>query len=311
MSIEDLAEQAEDVKTIDFEDDSSEQDVSEAKAMGWKPPKDWKGEPPKNGFVKAKEFVERGRTIMPIVNSQLKKEQEKNAKLRDEIERIKQENEEKFSRLERMSDRALKSQRKQLEEKYEALKETVIETGDKAEYKRIAKEEKEALKEFDDAASEKDEKDDKPKKSAKDMLPASVRETIEEWVAENDSWFNGDPELNAVANTYHEKILKSKPGLSIKENLAEVRAYVEKKYPEAFGKDKEEDEEEPRRSRVEGGSRTAGGGGKSGWSKLPPDAQKQADKFIKDDGLFLEKGETAEKNLAAARERYAKQYFGE
>ena len=35
----------------------------------------------------------------------------------------------------------------------------------------------------------------------------------------------------------------------------------------------------------------------------------KADVFIKDDGLFLEKGETIEKDLQKARERYAKQYL--
>ena len=293
-------------EVVEFEDDSSDQDVAEAKAMGWKSPKEWKGEAPKNGFIKAKDFAERGRTIMPIVNSQLKKEQEKNAKLRDEIERIKQENEDKFSRLERMSDRALKSQRKQLEEKYEALKENVIETGDKAEYKRIAKEEKDALKEFDEAASDKDT----PKKTAKETIPVSVKEAVEGWVEENP-WFTTDEEMNALANTYHAKLLKEQPGLTIKENLEKVKARVAKLFPEKFGKQEDEEEEEPRRSRVEGGSRNSGGGGKSAWSKLPPDAQKQADKFIKEDGLFLVKGETIEKNMQAARERYAKDYFGE
>jgi hypothetical protein len=309
MSTEALKEQ-DAPETPEFEDDSSEQDIAEAKAMGWKSPKDWKGEPPKNGFVKASEFLERGKTIMPIVQSQLKKEREEKARLLDEIDRIKRESEDKFSRLERMSQKALTAQRKQLEDKYETLKESVIETGDKAEYKRIVKEEKEALKEFDEAAEEKKELDkDKP---AKSQLPASMKAVIDEWMEENASWFNGDAEMNAVANTYHAKLLKEQPGLSIRENLEKVRARVEKLFPEKFGKAEDDDDDTPRRSsRVEGGSRNAGGGGKSAWSRLPADAQKQADRFIKEDGLFLEKGETAEKNLQAARDRYAKQYLGE
>jgi hypothetical protein len=60
---------------------------------------------------------------------------------------------------------------------------------------------------------------------------------------------------------------------------------------------------------VEGGSRLAGGSGGSKFSKLPADAKTQCDKFIKDDGLFLEKGETVEKDLNKARERYAAAYL--
>jgi hypothetical protein len=52
-----------------------------------------------------------------------------------------------------------------------------------------------------------------------------------------------------------------------------------------------------------------GDSGRSSWSKLLADAQKQADTFIKEDGLFLEKGETVEKDLQKARERYAKMYL--
>ena len=33
--------------------------------------------------------------------------------------------------------------------------------------------------------------------------------------------------------------------------------------------------------------------------------------FIKDDGLFLQKGETIDKDITKARERYAKSYFGD
>jgi hypothetical protein len=310
MSIEQIAEHLDAEAPAPFEDDSSEQDIAEAKSMGWKDPKEWKGDPPKNGFVKAKEFVERGKDILPIVNSQLKKKDAELARLRDELDRTKRESDDKLARLEKMSERALKSQRKQLEEKYEALKENVIETGDKAEYKRIAKEEREALKEFDEAIA--DKADDKPKK-AKDEIPVSMKEAIDEWLADNGTWFNSEPEMQAVANAYHEKLLKTQPGLSIKDNLAKVRERVEKLFPDEFGKKAkdDEDDDEPRRSRVEGGSRSAGGGPKSAWSRLPSDAQKQADKFIKDDGLFLEKGETVEKDIGKARERYAKQYFGE
>lgn len=317
MSTEDLQEQDTDTpqegQTEEWSDDSSDEEVSEARSMGWKPPTEWKGDPPKNGFVKASEFVERGRTVLPIVQSQLRKKDEENAKLRDEIDRINRETTEKVSRLERMSQSALNQQRKQLEEKYEALKENVIETGDKQAYRDLVKEEREALKEFDEASA--DKADDKgEKKSAKDDLPASIREAINEWVAENASWFKGDPELHAVANAHHERLLKEKPGLSIRENLEEVRAYVAKRYPEKFGKgdDEEDDGAQRRGSRVEGGSRMQGsGGGKSAWSQIPKDAQAQADRFIKDDGLFLQKGETVEKDMQKARERYAKQYLGE
>jgi hypothetical protein len=119
--------------------------------------------------------------------------------------------------------------------------------------------------------------------------------------------------MQMVANAHHGKLLKDKPGLTLAENLEETRKYVAKRYPEKFKADDDDeqgDDDKPARgSRVEGGSRVAGGSSGSAYSKLPADAKAQADKFIKEDGLFLEKGETADKDLSKARERYAKQYL--
>jgi len=58
-------------------------------------------------------------------------------------------------------------------------------------------------------------------------------------------------------------------------------------------------------SRVEGGSRTSGGS-KSFYSKLPPEAKQIADKQA---DLYLQKGETLEKDGLSAKERWAKVYF--
>jgi hypothetical protein len=120
--------------------------------------------------------------------------------------------------------------------------------------------------------------------------------------------------MQAVANAHHGKLLKDKPGMTLEENLEETRKYVAKRYPEKFGKqedvdDEGEDDKPARGSRVEGGSRVPGGGSRSKYSQLPADAKTQCDKFIKEDGLFLEKGEDPAKDLAKARERYATQYL--
>jgi hypothetical protein len=117
--------------------------------------------------------------------------------------------------------------------------------------------------------------------------------------------------MQMVANNFHGKLLKDKPGLTLAENLEETRKYVAKRYPEKFGAQDDEgaDDPPPRGSRVEGGSRLAGGSSGSKFSKLPADAKAQCDKFIKEDGLFLEKGESADKDMNKARERYAAEFL--
>lgn len=278
----------------------------EARSMGWVPENEWKGDPPKGGFRSAEDFVQRGKDVLPLVNKRLKEE---NAALSDKLAKLESETADKIARMERMSSAALKRQRSDLEAKYEALKEEAVETGDKAKYKEADKAGKEALADFDKAASD---QDDKKEPKDKFEIPPSVKATVDDWIAEN-SWMKTDKEMNAVANARHERLLQEKPGLTLAENLADVRRYVEKKFPEKFGADDDQDDDPPpqrRGSPVEGGSRTANGRG-SAFSRLPKDAQAQADRFIKEDGLFLEKGETVEKDLNKARERYAREYIGE
>lgn len=293
----------------EFEDDSSPEEMEEAKGLGWKSPKEWKGDPPKNGFKKAKDFLAHGKEVLPIVQSQNKKLERELAEARRELADTKKETAKKLENLERMSRTALKQQRDQLEEKYAAAIDAAAEVGDKAAVQKLRSDEKKALKEFDEEASEKDDgkkDDDKPK--------GEIPKEVEAWVKANP-WFEDDEEAKAVAITRHGKLLRDHPTWSMEKNLEEVRKYVAKRFPEHFeeeSKDDDDEEETPKRkgSRVEGGgSRMGGDAGRSAWSKLPADAQKQADVFIKEDGLFLAKGETVEKDLQKARERYAKEYL--
>lgn len=293
----------------EFEDDSSPEEMDEAKTLGWKSPKEWKGDPPKSGFKKAKDFLAHGREVLPIVQSQNKELKRELADAKKQLASIEKETAKKFENLERMSRTALKQQRERLTEQFEAVKEAAVDVGDKEAYRKADKQQKEALKEFDEEVAEK--KEDK-KAESKGDLPKEV----EDWVKANE-WFEDDEEAKAVAITRHGKLLRDHPGWTLEKNLEEVRKYVAKRFPEYFeeenkAKGAEEDDEKPKRkwSPVEsGGSRMGGDSQRSAWSKLPADAQKQADTFIKEDGLFLEKGETADKDIGKARERYAKKYL--
>lgn len=303
-------EAANDVEEIEFEDDSSADDVTEAKALGWKDPKDWKGAPPKNGFVKASEYVKRGETVIPIIKSQLSKSEKEKETLAKEFAAYKTEQTEKFARMEKMTGAALKRQRDQLEEEFSTRIDKATEVGDTAKVRELRQKEREALKEFDAEAAETKKEE---KKEAKDGLPSDVQETIAAWIKAND-WYETDEDMQAVAVRHHGKLLRDHPSWSMERNLEETRKYVMKRFPAEFAdkKDDEGDDDKPKRrgSPVEGGgSRGGDAGGRSSWSKIPAEAQKQADKFIKDDGLFLNKGETVEKDLQRARERYAAQYL--
>jgi hypothetical protein len=300
-----------------FVDDSEPEEVEKAKQIGWKAPSDWKGPPPKGKFLKAKEYLERAETVIPIIRSENAKLKAELKEARDDLKSHKAAMETTVANMAKMSKVALDRQRAQLEEKYSAAIDAATEVGDKEAVRKLRDAERKDLKEFDTAAEEvKEAKTEKGKETVNGSLPKEVQETIGHWIGENH-WYSTDEEMQALANAHHGKLLKEKPGLTLVENLEETRKYVAKRYPEKFAKQEEPEDEESesekpsRGSRVEGGSRVAGGGGGSRFSKLPADAKAQADKFIKEDGLFLEKGEDAAKDIAKARERYAADYFGE
>jgi hypothetical protein len=299
-----------------FVDDSAPEDVEKAQQIGWKNPKDWKGTPPKNGFVKAKEYLERAETVIPIMRSENKKLKDELAESRNELKSFKDEMKVTVANMAKMSKVALDRQRNQLEDKYSVAIDAATEVGDKEQVRKLREAERKDLKEFDEVAEAATEKKiEEGKKDVNGALPKDVQDDIGEWLAEN-RWYAADEEMQAIANLRDGKLMKDKPGLTTKERLAEVRKHVAKLFPDKFKAEDDpneqgEDEKPARGSRVEGGSRVAGGGGGSRFSKLPADAKAQADKFIKEDGLFLEKGEDAVKDLAKARERYAADYLGE
>jgi hypothetical protein len=297
-----------------FVDDSAPEEMEKAKAIGWKPPKEWKGNPPKNGFVKAKEYLERAETVIPIMRAENKKLKDELAETRADLKSFREETNKTVAKMAQMSKVALDRQRAQLEDKYSAAIDAATEVGDKDQVRKLRQAEREDIKKLDDAIEIKEENTEKAKEKVNGALPKDVQDDIAEWLAENN-WYSADEEMQILANFLDGKLTKDKPGMTTKERLAEVRKGVAKRFPEKFGKEPEDDEgedEKPARgSRVEGGSRSPGGGSGSRFSKLPADAKSQADKFIKEDGLFLEKGEDPVKDLAKARERYAADYFGD
>ena len=112
--------EAGDDQTQEFQDDSSAEDIAEAKALGWKDPAEWKGNPPKNGFVKASEYVERGKTVVPILRSQTVKLEKELAESRKALEDYKSETSKTVANMSRMTKVALDRQRAQLEDKFSA-----------------------------------------------------------------------------------------------------------------------------------------------------------------------------------------------
>lgn len=296
-----------------FVDDSTPEDIQKAKGMGYKDPAEWKGNPPPRGFIKAKEYLERAETVIPIMRTENKKLKDEVAEARRELKEFKEETKLTVANMAKMSKVALDRQRAQLEDKYSTAIDAATEVGDKDQVRKLRDAERKDLKAFDEAAEEaKPTKEELAKASEKvnAALPKDVQDDISVWLHQNP-WYHKDEDMQVVANKQDGKLMRDNPALSTSERLEEVRKYIVKKFPKEFDDEPADDDDKPARgSRVEGGSRVAGGGGGSKWSKLPADAKEQGAKFI-EEGLFSPKGEDPVKDLAKARERYAADYFGD
>lgn len=273
---------------------------AEALEMGWVPKDRFKGDPEK--WRPAEEFVQRGKELLPIVNKRLEKEQQKVSRLESKLDEAKAEFKAQLDGLKKATREALKTQRDQLKAEYEAKKEKAVETGDTEAYRKAVADETKAMERLaDKAEEEKTETKETPK----------LAEEQKEWFSGNP-WFgdkleNGQPnpkydaKLTVGASAIANEVEIDMPAAPLKEKLAEIDRILRERYPDKFGRKGTNGS-----SRVEGGSRVQGDGtGRSKWSQLSADFKQVGDSFIKDDGLFLNKGETADTHLAAARERYA------
>lgn len=269
---------------------------AEAREMGWRPKEDFKGDPDR--WVDAAEFIRRGNEFLPIVRSKLERSEARVQELETKFER-------EISGLKKMSARALEQQRKQLTDRFEEEKRKAVELGDTEAYDKANKAQQDALKDLTKEAKEAAEEDG-DELGDKSGLSKRDKATLDGWLAEN-TWFKSSRLLTAAADDHWDALDRESPGMAFAEKLEEVKRRVAEDFPDKFGK-----KAAPKPSAVEGSSRVGSNGtGASLFSRLPAEAKAQADEFIKQHGLFLEKGETAEKNLSAARERYAKSYAEE
>ncbi len=266
---------------------SSEQDddsalEAEAREMGWVPESEWKGDKKPRKFVSAKEFIERGETILPIA---LKRAREAEAKLAD----VEKKWEERFSRMEKMSAKALERQKEKLVADFEARKREAVKLGDEEGYDAAEKAKERALKELDEQSSEPES--EKTQDGA--LKPADLA-ALTEWKGEN-TWFQKDKKLTILMDAEFAEVSDEMPGATFAQKLAEARDRVAAVYPEKFG----EKAPSKRAGAVESGSRMAGGGGKGRYmDRVPEGDRKYAERDVKA-GLYPDK------------ETWARVYLGE
>lgn len=238
-----------------------------ARRMGWAPQDEFKGDPKR--WVDAETFVQRGEEIMPILKANLRQFERDNAELKKTLSDL-------TDHLQRADARAYQRALKDIKDQQRKA----AESGDVETYDRLEREAQGVLKE---AAQERRQP---RQEGGQDVHPDALA-----WREENP-WFTRDEEMATFAAAQHELLLQTKPGLTMKENLAEVTRAVKKAYPEKFTN--------PRRNTtqaVEGNPGTRRGGNGKSYDALPPDAKAACDRLVKQGVL--------------KREDYVKDYFSE
>lgn len=255
-----------------------------ARAMGWRPKEEFNG--PAENWRDAEEFVKRGEEEMPVLRERLRDSTRKVAEMEERLRRVEADSTDKLARVERMSVLALQRQRDSIAASYEAAMREAAGSADVQRYDQLQRDQQQALeginRQISDAVQPRQNGGLQP-------LPAPVKQVVDSWVQENP-WFERDPMLRSVAETYNHDLMRQYPGMDAAENLKRVKHFVQQKFPEKFGITQRQGS-----ATVEGGARMPSGAGPrvKGWDDLPADVRAIGERQITRDKLFKDKSEFA------------------
>jgi hypothetical protein len=111
------------------EDESDTDWEAEARAEGWVPEGEWQGTAPKHGFMEAKEFVKRGREVLPIVQARNRRMEGELASLRTQLTEL-QGTASRFNQFAQQAVERERREKEQLLQQLEARRAQAITEGD-------------------------------------------------------------------------------------------------------------------------------------------------------------------------------------
>jgi hypothetical protein len=221
----------------------------QARAMGWAPEEDWRG--PKEKWVDAQTFVDRGKDRIPVLNERIKNQ-------------ARQLNEMKATMAE-FAGHYSSVQKNAYERAYRDIKQMqsqAVAEGDMQKYAELD--------------SHLEQMRANPPQAPQVAPPNPADDPVyQEWLSEN-KWYVTDPQLGQYAETIGNYIRTQNPNLHGADFLSEVASEVKKRFPERFGI-----QSRPVPT-VEGARSAAPKPGKGkGYRDLPADAKQACDKFVK------------------------------
>jgi len=229
----------------------------EARAQGWVPEDEYKGDPAK--WRSAEEFVERGKKITPILK-------ERNEKLVRDIEAMNAKLERQGEAVQELMQYYSKSEQRAYQKAFNDLKakqREAVETGDTAAFEAAEREIDELTK----------SPPPEPKKTKE--TPQGPPPEFDDFLEANP-WYTSDPELTEYADFIGTRMMNSGIRKPLDKVYADIAKQVKARFPEKF--------ENPKRSTaqaVEGAGSPPKAKGR-GYNDLPSDAKAQCDRFVKE-----------------------------
>lgn len=217
-----------------------------ARRMGWVPKEEFRGDPEK--WRPAEEFVERGENMVPLLRSQVKRQEREIAELKQTMQQF--------------AEFHSKTEQRALEKAFATLKEqqaAAVAAGDGAAFVRVGEQIDELKKEAES------------KNQPAQAVPNEAE--FNDWLSRN-SWAN-DKKLQIVGRAIADAMVEDGETARGVELLDMVSKEIKQRYPEKF--------ENPRRngaSSVEGAGSAPRKSGKT-YADLPPEAKAACDRFVK------------------------------
>jgi hypothetical protein len=260
-------DQVEDVADVEQEDAApaapawSNEDVEDAKHLGWKSPDDWVGDKPAGYIDDPRRYLERFERI-PAVRA-----------LKEQTAKIQKDADDRARKLDALYQQQADSQRQAYESRLAEItrgQRQAASLADTDAYDRLEQEKARLAP---------------PRQEQQDPEPPQADPYVSQYrSSEGGKWLD-----NPILLETGKKLIDANPAIlqrPAQEQVAYAEAELRRMYPTYFPSGN--GAQKPQRAqRVDGGGLAAQLGGGTGFEKLPPDAKTQFKRFVKE-GLFTD-----------------------
>lgn len=243
--LEDVEDQDVETDGEDVGDDSGGSDDAEiearARAQGWVPEDEWdadraerEGRRRPKQFVTAREYLNRADSSMPLLRDQVRKltDQvvEQKQLLTNMTDFISQQRAANEKAVAAAFERGIATAR---EEQRKAVEEGDLEAFDKAQKKIDTLEQQREQRRREVEQAQQQEQPQQQDTQQRPQTQPQPNPAIKAWIAQNP-WFETDVVLHRAARDEDDILLAEQPDLPIADRLDEVKARVQRRYPERF-----------------------------------------------------------------------------